>query len=403
MKVFPINTLLPKQEVISDIVSLGSGKLPEHLLIEKAQKSDLSYLRIVKPQFINPNLVAGTEEFYNSSVQYFDSLKSSGNLTEINNSIFYYQQTHHSGANLGGWIIGVDGDDYLNGKVKRHENTIRAKEDRLVKHIQVLNSMAEPVLLSQVLPNQLNELARVVIQTPPELSLTDEMSNLHQVWVIQDKSLQSSVLSEFQNIDSLYIADGHHRVAGSSRFLVDQFGHNSGKGFMALIMNEDDLLIKPFYRIVKTELEHEQFQSFLENQGIECTKLELNDQSDYKSVPFRSVCCFCNRQAFIFKLPESNSSKAVDQLDVAITENLIFGPAFNITNTAHDVNIRFQRGDMSIRQMMKYLKEDEIGFLFHSNTMAEIRAVADEGSIMPPKSTFIEPKLLTGLIVETYI
>jgi uncharacterized protein (DUF1015 family) len=402
MKVFPINTLLPKQEVISDIVSLGSGKLPEHVLIEKAKRSELSYLRIVKPQFIDKDLVAGSEDFYNSSVQHFNYLKSSGYLTEVSNSIFYYQQTHHSGTNLGGWIIGVDGDDYLEGKVKRHENTIRAKEDRLVKHIQVLNSMAEPVLLSQVLPQKLNDLATVVIQTTPNLSVTDEMDNLHNVWVIQDELLQASVLNEFQNLDSLYIADGHHRVAGSSRFLIDQFGHNSGKGFIALIMNEDDLLIKPFYRIVKTEVKHDQFQSFLEDQGVHCTKLELDENSDYGVVSFRKVCCFCKEQAFIFDLPETESSKAVDQLDVAITESLIFGPAFNITNTANDANIRFQRGDMSIKKMMEYLNQDEIGFLFHSNTMAEIRAVADEGSIMPPKSTFIEPKLLTGLIVETY-
>ena len=402
MKVFPINTLLPKQEVISDIVSLGSGKLPEHVLIEKANSSELSYLRIVKPQFIDKDLVAGSEDFYNSSVQHFNYLKSSGYLTEVSNSIFYYQLTLHSGTNLGGWIIGVDGDDYLEGKVKRHENTIRAKEDRLVKHIQVLNSMAEPVLLSQVLPQKLNDLATVVIQTTPNLSVTDEMDNLHNVWVIQDELLQASVLNEFQNLDSLYIADGHHRVAGSSRFLIDQFGHNSGKGFMALIMNEDDLLIKPFYRIVKTEVKHDQFQSFLKSQGFHCTQLDLDEKSDYSVVSFRKVCCFCKEQAFIFDLPEPESTKAVDQLDVAITESLIFGPAFNITNTANDVNIRFQRGDMSIKKMMDYLNEDEIGFLFHSNTMAEIRAVADEGSIMPPKSTFIEPKLLTGLIVETY-
>jgi uncharacterized protein (DUF1015 family) len=225
---------------------------------------------------------------------------------------------------------------------------------------------------------------------------------LHKVWVIQDELLQASVLNEFQNLDSLYIADGHHRVAGSSRFLIDQFGHNSGKGFMALIMNEDDLLIKPFYRIVKTEVKHDQFQSFLKSQGFHCTQLDLDEKSDYSVVSFRKVCCFCKEQAFIFDLPEPESTKAVDQLDVAITESLIFGPAFNITNTANDVNIRFQRGDMSIKKMMDYLNEDEIGFLFHSNTMAEIRAVADEGSIMPPKSTFIEPKLLTGLIVETY-
>jgi len=402
MKVFPINTLLPKQEVASDIVSLGSGKLPEHILIEKAQNSELSYLRIVKPQFIDSELLSGSDEFYQASIGFFNNLKSSNSLNQFENAIFYYQQIHHSGITLGGWIIGIDGDEYLNGNVKRHENTIRAKEDRLVKHIQALNSMAEPVLLSQILPEKLKEFAQSVIGNTPNLSVTDEMLNLHQVWLIQNDSLQASVLNEFEKLDSLYIADGHHRVASSSRFLIDEFGHNSGKGFMALIMNEDDLLIKPFYRIVKTELSHSEFQSFLENQGIQCHPLELDENTDYKAIPFRSVCCLCNGKAFIFKLPESNSIKAVDQLDVSIAESLIFGPAFNITDSAHDTNIRFQRGDMSIRKMMAYLKEDEIGFLFHSNTMAEIRAVADEGSIMPPKSTFIEPKLLTGLIVETY-
>lgn len=402
MRVFPINALLPKQEVINDVVSLGSGKLPESNLIEKAQKSQYSYLRIVKPQFIDPELIPGSEEFYNSSLNHFHHLMESELVTKFPKSIFFYEQSHHSGVNLGGWVLGIDGDDYLEGKVKRHENTLRAKEDRLVKHIKVLNSMAEPVLLSQILPDSLSQIASNVKLAPPHLEVMDEFQNTHKVWVIQDDLIQVSILNEFSNLDSLYIADGHHRVASSSRFLVDEFGHNSGKGFMALVMNETDLLIKPFYRIVKTDHKFDVLISFLKENGFSYTEMDITNFTDYSAVPFRSVCCFSKEKALLIQLPNISLEKAVDQLDVTLTEKTIFGPAFNIKDTAHDQNIRFLRGDTSISKVMGFLLDNEIGFLFHSNTMAEIRAVADEESIMPPKSTFIEPKLLTGFIVETY-
>lgn len=148
MRVFPITTLLPERTQAQKIVSLGSGKLSIEVLQSKAQAFDDSYLRVVKPQFIDATLLSETPEFYDKSRAYFLRLIQNKGINPHPKCMFYYEQEHHSGLVLGGWILGVDAEDYINGNIKKHENTLTSKENRLVRHIAALESMAEPVLLT---------------------------------------------------------------------------------------------------------------------------------------------------------------------------------------------------------------------------------------------------------------
>lgn len=402
MRVFPIKTLLPQRSNAQRIASLGSGKLSAEVLQSKALALDDSYLRVVKPQYIDASLISETQEFYNRSRFYFNELVKNGKLESNEKALFYYQQHHHSGSKLGGWIIGVDAEEYVVGNIKKHENTLTAKENRLVRHIAALESMAEPVLLSQKLSSTLNGISEELINGDPSLQVSDEHYNIHRVWVLKDPSIIDIVVSEFNKFASLYIADGHHRCAASSRYLIERYGPNSGKGIMALVMNEDELLIKPFFRML-SHVEPEILWEFLDASNIH--HFEVAHSLTYEDLKKGQILCLSKDKKCIIELDQNMfDSSALSKLDVRVLETKVLREVFNLKDSSNEDRLSFMRGDTPIDTINAKLHSGEINlaFLFAPNTMTEIRQVADEGDTMPAKSTFIEPKIPTGLIIEDY-
>ena len=400
MRVYPLKTLLPKPESVNDIATLGSGKIPSNVLQAKALKLKNNYIRVLKPQFVHHELEQGTDAFYSCSLEFLNNLIDS-NLIESKSDAFYlYRQQHHTGIDLCGWILGVDINEYFKGKIKKHENTIKAKEDRLIKHVKVLQSMAEPVLLTQKLPSELLDLSLEILLTDPYLSVTDEYFNTHQLWVISNTN--DLIQNAFEEIDSLYIADGHHRIASVAKYIESEFGKNTNQGIMALVMDETKVLIKPFYRILK-HVNPELVFNYLESKNFDF--IESNNIVDYSQIPYRSVLCITKERRILLDLKEPiDGASALKSLDISLFEDEILKPALGIYDSSSDDRISFVRGDDPVKDIQQNLIEGkgEIAFLFHPNTMTELRKVADENNIMPPKSTFIEPKLLTGMIIDDY-
>lgn len=402
MRVFPITTLLPERTQAQKIVSLGSGKLSLEVLQSKAQALDDSYLRVVKPQFIDASLISETPEFYDKSRAYFLRLLQNNRINPHPKSMFYYEQEHHSGIKLGGWILGVDAEDYVNGSVKKHENTLTHKENRLVRHIAALESMAEPVLLSQKLPLNLTELAFEICKSEPSLCVSDELHNVHRVWTVGNPQDIQNIEHTFEEFDSLYIADGHHRCAASSRYLIERYGANSGKGIMALIMDEDTLLVKPFYRML-SQVEPDSLWNFINTNGIH--HWEVAHSVSYEHLEKGQILCISREKRCIIQIsPDMIGESALSQLDVNILETKILRKTYDLMDSSDDNRLTFMRGDTPLDTILHKLSEGSIdlAFLFAPNTMSEIRLVADQGDIMPAKSTFIEPKIPTGLIIEDY-
>lgn len=400
MRVYPLKTLLPKPSFVHEVATLGSGKIPSNVLQAKALKLEKNYIRVVKPQFVHHELEQGTEAFYNKSLDFLNSLIEAEIIQPKPEAYYLYRQQHHSGIDLCGWILGVDINEYFNGKIKKHENTIKAKEDRLIKHVKVLQSMAEPVLLTQKLPQELQNISNEVLKTEPDLNVSDEYFNTHQLWVVENAS--NVIQKSFEGIDSLYVADGHHRIASVSRYIESEFGNKSNQGIMALIMDESKVLIKPFYRILR-HVNPDLVFNYLESQKFEFS--ENTSIVDYSQIPFRNVLCITKNRRILIKLKEPfPGASALKSLDISLFEDEILKPALGIYDSSNDDRFSFVRGDDPVKDIQQSLIEGkgDVAFLFHPNTMTEIRKVADENNIMPPKSTFIEPKLLTGMIIEDY-
>jgi len=402
MRVFPISTLLPEKNRAQRVASLGSGKLSAEVLQSKAQALNDSYLRVVKPQFIDSSLISETQEFYDKSRQNLVNLIKMGCLQTHPKDMFLYEQHHHSGIRLSGWILGVDAEDYLNGKIKKHENTLTSKENRLVRHIAALESMAEPVLLSQKLPQELNKLRDVICSSEADLQVSDELYNIHRVWKISNEEITSKIVEIFNGFDSLYIADGHHRCAASSRYLIERYGSNSGKGIMALIMDEEELLVKPFYRML-SQVDTNLLKEFLDKEKIH--HWEVGHSLRYEDLKKGQILCITRNERFVIEISsEMMGESALSQLDVRILETEILRKVYDLKDSSNEDRLSFMRGDTPLDSISRKLNdlEIDIAFLFSPNTMSEIRLVADQGDTMPAKSTFIEPKIPTGLIIEDY-
>jgi len=402
MRVFPISTLLPEKNRAQRVASLGSGKLSAEVLQSKAQALNDSYLRVVKPQFIDSSLISETQEFYDKSRQNLVNLIKMGCLQTHPKDMFFYEQHHHSGIRLSGWILGVDAEDYLNGKIKKHENTLTSKENRLVRHIAALESMAEPVLLSQKLPQELNKLRDVICSSEADLQVSDELYNIHRVWKISNEEITSKIVEIFNGFDSLYIADGHHRCAASSRYLIERYGSNSGKGIMALIMDEEELLVKPFYRML-SQVDTNLLKEFLDKEKIH--HWEVGHSLRYEDLKKGQILCITRNERFVIEISsEMMGESALSQLDVRILETEILRKVYDLKDSSNEDRLSFMRGDTPLDSISRKLNdlEIDIAFLFSPNTMSEIRLVADQGDTMPAKSTFIEPKIPTGLIIEDY-
>ncbi len=400
IRILPFRALIPASKFEKTLPTLGSGKISESILREKALNIPESYIRVVKPQYLENSIEQGTELFYQASLKNYTQLIENQILEPQLDAFYFYKQKHHSGVELSGWIVGVDAYNYLEGSVKKHENTLIGKENRLIEHIRVLESMGEPVLLTQKLPQELKSIANEILNHPIS-EITDEYHNIHQLWQVTDLETIHKVIAIFNQFDSLYIADGHHRVASASRYLIENKPMESEKGFMALVMDENELLINSFFRLLK-DVDESKLIDFLKHHEIAYTMIESSSEVHLTQ---GNVLCMANDFSLIIHLDKpSDDLDAKEKLDVSRIEQLIFKELFKINDTSNDVRISFLRGDNPVSNVLDLLQHNEtrLAFQFAPNTMQEIKDVADAGLIMPPKSTFVEPKLLTGMLIEDY-
>ena len=399
LRILPFTALVPTRDFQQRIPTYGSGKRPQSELETLAKEEVLSYIRIVKPQFLNPAIEQGTDQFYEASKYHLDQLLSAGALTRLDQTMFLYEQLQPGIAPLRGVVLAVAAENCADGTVKKHENVIQSKAGRLVKHIDVLNSISEPVLLTQKLPANIKDWLHTTRTADPLVETKDALGFIHRLWPLSEDE-QSLVVEGFGKLDSLYIADGHHRVAAVTQYL-QQSGKSEQQGLMSLVMDQDDLLIKSFHRIISGCGVLDVGAYFSDN-GIPYRGVSLDEepvvQANESMVMTASGC-------FVFSLGESNTAmNAVEKLEVSRVESGIIRNLIGIENTSHDGRISFMRGDTPLQTMKSKIDQGECDcvFVLPANSFDQVEAVADQNLTMPPKSTWIEPKLLTGFVTQQF-
>ena len=399
LKVCTFSALIPVKDKQQSIPTYGSGKRPQAELESLAKTDEYSYIRVVKPQYLDAQIEQGTDAFYQASQSHLNRLIATHSLERVENVMFLYEQVQPGVKPLRGLILAVDAHQCMDGSVKKHENVLESKASRLVKHIAALNSISEPVLLAQKMPTSVLEIFHQSKNEESLITTVDVLGFEHKIWPLSVQEV-GLVIAAFNEFDSLYIADGHHRVAAVSEYLLNS-GKSKQHGLMSLVMDQDDLLIKSFHRIIKGVGNVDFAAYFTENQIPFETIASLNDCK----VGANEALVIAKENSYLFQLGEvASTMNAVEKLEVSRVESGIFKQLLNIQNTSTDERISFVRGDIPCQEMQDMVKNGacDCVFVLAANSFHQVEDVADQNLTMPPKSTWVEPKLLTGFVSQIF-
>ena len=415
LKILPFVALTPIAEAQQSLPCYGSGKMSQEYLERLARENADSFIRVIKPQYIEPNIEQGSAEFYARSFYHFQKIMERGLLEKQVSAVYIYEQEQPNNIVVRGFVVSVSAKSILDGSLKKHENTLEILENRLVKQITALKSMAEPVLLVQKLPDSLTEYLINLSVGKPLVETIDDLNHVHRLWPITSASLIESISNGIEKLGSLYIADGHHRMSAVGKYL-DGLDSVDPLGLMVLLVNEQDMIIKSFHRIISGIGDIDFLHFFTHKQAhfwiisdreldaitvsTNCVLLLTPSENIMVDMGFGSGECNTLTQ----ERTVDSGFDAVEKLEVNKIESLIFDQLMGIHNTINDDRITFMRGDTPLQTMKKLvlMGSCDCVLVLPANTVQQIRDVADQNLFMPPKSTWIEPKLLTGFITQVF-
>lgn len=405
IRVFPIKVIRPEPETVLQVSTrIGGSESIEHLT-EELESNPFSYLHVVKPyiHFADPE---HQERHFPFGRNYFRQLKAQGVLVnEPTRRAYIYRQTDaKQGRVYEGYILGVSVLDYDEDKIKRHEHTLTSKENKLVKHIETLGAIGEPMLLCHLGGPGAEMLEQVRGEQLFDF-VTEEDGLRHEVWYIPEEKW-AALAAKFSELESLYIADGHHRIAATARYLDQRLEAGFAEEdcvLMAYVLPADQLQIKPFHRLVKSMPVFDDWQLWIR-------RLEKGFSVASSAEPVFGVepgvfgMYSKDHGWYLLRLREENRPAVLPKaLDVACLESLIFKDILGIEDSKTSEDLSFVRGDMTARELESLVASKfAVAFTVHPNSFKEIKDVADRHGVMPPKSTWIEPKLRTGMIIQEF-
>lgn len=401
IKIYPFPALRAAPEHASKVVATSTGIEANSELLQELEDNPFSYLHIVKPHLHFNDEVKNAKVHYPFARNYFRQMLEQGVIHKVSqNSMYIYTQIAPDGNTFDGIITGISFLNYLEGDIKKHENTLVEKEERLMNHVQSLGAVAEPVLLA--CEDNL-DLADWINQNKenPVFDFTTKDRCHHLLYEFVDPEQIKQVQQIFDSIEELYIADGHHRIAATTSYCTRLFTTQNKSVedllFMAYIIPESQLKIKSFHRLVKD----------VDAKLIE--KIIVNEQAKYVIEPVSNplkpmskgeIGMYYNKQWYQISI---NHSKEL-HLDVKFLDDEIFNALLKIEDTRLDTRIDYLRGDIPLQEIQSNvdLGTYSLAFVLFPNTIDEIKSIADKHRTMPPKSTWIEPKLPVGMVIQRF-
>lgn len=365
------------------------------------EQNPFSYYHIFKPQFHFTQQKETPAKYFSYGKSYFNQLKEQHVFVKDAESCLYVYRIKRSDSKSYLGVIALsDSHDYSCGVIKKHEKTLLEKEALLAKHIQLTGLIGEPVLLTHEPNASLQKvLNQVVQQQEPCCEFSDDQQMLHTLWSIADASIQNEIIALIAEVDALYIADGHHRCASMHRF-IDEQGLSS-TSMLSFLVSSDQLSIEPFHRLVNLN------NPFNLADLVACLAADF-DIRFVKSIP-DSLGAFdfvlVQHEGLYHITPKKPEVflqlDAVERLNVSLLENRILKPCFGIEDSRNASNLNFVAGENSIQKALDFVQENplHIAFILAPLKSENIFEVSDLNWAMPPKSTYIEPKLLSGMVI----
>jgi uncharacterized protein (DUF1015 family) len=405
-KIKPFRGIHPGKNFAGKVVlNLENLSLSEAKLIR--QENPYSYVNMLVPKLDNFFLLGSRNELAFKKInENFEEFLDEGILVkDPEPSIYVYQINRDGHTQTGIWTT-TSIDDYLNNVVRKHEHTRADREQSLIDYLQQTGIDANPVLITYKSVPEIEKILLETVAKEPEIIYTKENSE-HKLWVIDHKAVITSVINAFAGLPSSYIADGHHRAAAASLYGIQRRKLNlKHKGdeeynfFTSVYMSTDQLKIYGFNRLVK-DLKGLSVFEFLEKLKIDF----IITDSDKVVLPteMHAFGMYLDKKWFLLEFKHQlNRISPVEELDVSILQEYIFSGILNITDPRTDLSIDFIPGPLPINDLIYKVdkKEFALAFTLFPTSIGQLIRVADEGEVMPPKSTWFEPKFDVGLLIH---
>lgn len=410
VRVKPFAAIRPPKDIVTEVAAPPYDVL--NSVEAKKMAGEKSLLHITKPEIdFDPILPDHDDKVYDRAVKNFAQWQKNGWLVQDKKPCYYVYAQTMEGRTQYGLVLCAHTDDYAEGKIKKHELTRKDKEDDRMVHVKIQNANIEPVFFAYKDNSQLNEIVSRTVAAAPEYSFTDENGFGHSFWVIDDDATIEKITDIFTNkVNAFYVADGHHRTAAAARVGAEKRSGNAAHTgdeeynyFMAVCFPETQLKIIDYNRVVKdlNGLTPEQFLSALEEDFTvtpyegegECHPSHLHNFSMYLSGKWYSMETKPGRY---------DDNDPIGVLDVTILSNLVLDKILGIKDLRTDKRIDFVGGIRGLGELSRRVDSGEmkVAFALYPVSMKQLTDIADSGNIMPPKTTWFEPKLRSGLAIH---
>lgn len=409
-KVKPFKGLRPPKEFAARISSRPYDVLNSEEAWEEAEGNEMSLYHIIKPEIdFDGKCDEHDPKVYEKAVENFKLFQEKGWLIQDSEEKYYLYAQTMNGRTQYGFVVAASVEDYMTGKIKKHELTRRDKEEDRMKHVRINNANIEPVFLSFPDDKVLDRIIREVSQTKPEYDFVSQDGFGHHFWVIDDKQTIATITAEFGKIPALYIADGHHRTAAAAlvgyelaRSNASHTGNEEYNYFLAVCFPASHLNIIDYNRVVK-DLNGLSKSDFLERIAHNFT-IEAKGAEMYRPKCLHNFSLYIDGEWFSLtaKPGTYNDNDPIGVLDVTISSNLILRDILGITDLRSDKRIDFVGGIRGLGELKRRVDSGEMAMALalYPVSMKQIIDIADSGEIMPPKTTWFEPKLRSGLIIH---
>ena len=408
----PFKGVRPPKEYVERVESRPYDVLSSEEARKEAGDNEMSLYHIIKPEIDFPE---GTSEYdeqvYEKAVENFRKFQQKGWLVQDQQDCYYLYAQTMNGKTQYGLVVGAYVNDYLTGVIKKHELTRKDKEEDRMKHVRINNANMEPVFFAYPDNSILNGLINQYAATVPVYDFIAPIDGFrHQFWVINNQQDITTITKEFQKMPSLYIADGHHRSAAAALVGAEkarQNPHHQGNEeynyFMAVCFPASQLTILDYNRVVKdlNGMTPDEFLTRLNKDFIVTAKEKTNP---YHPTRLHEFSLYLEGQWYSLVAKEGtyNNDDPIGILDVDISSRLILDKILGIKDLRTNKRIDFVGGLRGLEELKRRVDSGEMkmAIALYPVTMQQIMDIADSGNIMPPKATWFEPKLRSGLVIH---
>lgn len=409
-KIKPFRGIRPPKEFIEEVASRPYDVLNSEEARIEAEGNPKSLYHIIKPEI---DFEPGTDEHdpkvYDKAVENFSAFRANGWLVQDDRDHYYIYAQTMDGRTQYGIVIAANVHDYVNGVIKKHELTRRDKEDDRMKHVRINNANIEPVFFAFPDNEVLEEIIRKVTAGTPEYDFIAPDGFGHHFWLVDDDATIATITEEFDKMPHLYIADGHHRSAAAARVGLEKAENNPNHQgdeeynyFLAVAFPASHLRIIDYNRVVKdlNGLTPAEFLAHVEKDFV----VEEKGTEIYHPATLHNFALYLDGRWYSLTAREGryNDADPIGVLDVTISSDLILRDILGITDLRSDKRIDFVGGIRGLGELKHRVDSGEMkmALALYPVSMKQLMDIADTGNIMPPKTTWFEPKLRSGLVIH---